>query len=206
MARITDTTVTQSPPSFVAEPLGSHNLLPQPARVDAAQFDAFGSVRVTVGAAGAAQGATSIPVAALSGAIPSGTVLRFSADEFATLSASAAAGATSLAVEALVNALESGDVAIYPGTNGKKFVPAGTAIGRTISERDAGTNYGPATDTDDEIYLTGFEVIDANINPDVELVRHNTPIKENYLTGFAGYSTNLKTKLRSLYQMIRGVN
>src|SRR5690242_16893399 len=60
---------------------------------------------VVVGAAGAAQGATAVPVAALDRALEKGTVLHFSASKLATLSADVAAGAVSLPVEALVNAL-----------------------------------------------------------------------------------------------------
>lgn len=205
MARIVDTSVTKAPPPFIAEPLGAHNLLPQPARVDAAQFNPYGAVVVTANGA-AAQSATDMDVDPLTGAIPAGTVLVFGTGEFAKLTADADAGAANIEVEALVNGIEDNDTATYPGTSGKVYIPAGTAIGRTITERDAGTNYGKATDTDDEIYLTAFEVVDALVNPDVELIRHHTPIKENYLPDFAGYSSNLKTKLRSLYHMIRGVN
>lgn len=70
---------------------------------------------VTVGTGGAAQAATSVPVVALTKAIPSGSVLEFgTTTKKATLTASAAVGATSLTVAALPAALIAGDVA-YSG-------------------------------------------------------------------------------------------
>lgn len=68
-----------------------------------------------VGVGGAAQAATSVPVLALTAAIPSGSVLEFGTPtKKATLTALAAAGATSLTVSALPAALTAGDVA-YSG-------------------------------------------------------------------------------------------
>src|SRR4051794_40206386 len=70
-------------------------------------------VLAVVGVAGAASGATTVPVAALSGAIPSGATLDFGGGKTATLSAPASAGATSLTVTALAVSLVSGDTAQY---------------------------------------------------------------------------------------------
>jgi hypothetical protein len=107
-------------------------------------------VIVTVGAAGAAQGAVAVPVDALSGAIPSGTVLNFGGAKFARLTAGAAAGAVALAVAAIPTALVDNDTATYAGVagSGSKVLLAGTAIGELlgsgkISPRVAVTN--PAT-------------------------------------------------------------
>ncbi|MFN2511992.1 MAG: hypothetical protein ABR568_11180 [Pyrinomonadaceae bacterium] len=66
---------------------------------------------ITVGAAGAAAGATTVPVGALTQAIPSGTVLDFGGGKTARLTASAAVGATSLTVSALTTALVAGNFA-----------------------------------------------------------------------------------------------
>jgi hypothetical protein len=74
-----------------------------------------------------AQGATSLGVEALPGPIPSGTTLRFGADEYATSTSAAAEGATSIAVAALVNAIEDGDTALYAGV-GLKSLSAGTVM------------------------------------------------------------------------------
>lgn len=86
---------------------------------------------VTVGAAGAAINATTVPVAALAQPIPSGTVLDFGGAKFARLTARAEAGATSLTVAALPTALVSGDAAIHIASvgSGVKRLPAGTVVG-----------------------------------------------------------------------------
>jgi hypothetical protein len=107
-------------------------------------------VSVVVGVAGAAADATSVPVAALSAAIPSGTVLSFGGQKFARLTAIAALGATALTVAALPKALVSGDTATYAGTvgSGPKVLKAGTVVGELlgsgkVSPRVVTTN--PAT-------------------------------------------------------------
>lgn len=70
---------------------------------------------VTVDTGGAAQAATSVPVEALTAAIPSGSVLEFGTPtKRAVVTALAAVGAESLAVSALPAALIAGDVA-YSG-------------------------------------------------------------------------------------------
>lgn len=88
-------------------------------------------VTVTVGAGGAAAAATSVPVTALTGPIPSGTILDFTGSgKFALLTVAAAAGAVALTVEALPQALVAGDVANYAGVagSGRKFLKAGTVV------------------------------------------------------------------------------
>lgn len=204
MPKITFSGNEKSTPTFIGDFLSRDYLLPGGVKVDPAGFNAYDAVVVTVGGGGAAQGATSIPVSALSGAIPSGTVLRFSADEFATLSSAAAAGATSLSVEALVNALESGDKATYPGTSNKKRVVGGTIIGRTYAERDAGTAFGLAADADDEVFIVAYDIYDVAEIADAEVLRDGTLIKENFLPGWTGVSATLKGKIRAKYETTLG--
>lgn len=183
------------------------HLIPGGARLDPTQFLKTDAVVATVGAAGAAIGATSVPVAALTGAIPNGTILDFTgAGKFAKLTAAAAAGAVTLTVEALPQALVSGDVATYPGSSlTMATVPAGSLIGRTIAERDAGTGYGPAGAADDEIYLTAFDVTDVTVNPDVDLYRQGSVVKENFLPAVSRNATNLPL-VRARYACTRGAN
>jgi hypothetical protein len=78
-------------------------------------------------------------------------------------------------------------------------------IGRTIAENIAGTPMGPAADADDEVWIVAFDVSDLTRINDVELVRNNTVIKENFLPGFAALSAAVKTKLRAKYVCIQGV-
>lgn len=183
--------------------LGRDTLIPGGAKIDASQFRAVDAVFVDVGAAGAAQNATTVPVVALTGPIPSGTILYFSGTKVAVLTAAAAAGATSLTVAALPTALVDADTTWYNGT-GVKFIPSGTPVGRTIAERDANTGYGPALDTDDEIFLLAFDVLDATHIDDIELYRHNKIVYETYVPGWAGLTANVKTKLRALYTCSNG--
>ncbi len=207
MARIvyepTDQTTDRK---WIADFLNREHLLAGGAKLDAAQFIGVKSVRVTVGAAGAAGGATTVPVAALGAAIPNGTVLNFGTNKFATLNAAAAAGATSLTTLAIPTALVSGDTAVYVPKGSFKTVPSGTILGRTYAERDANTPFGPAADTDDEVYLLVFAVTDADINNDVTLYRWGSLVKENFLPTFAAASATVKSKLRAAYQMTKGAN
>lgn len=188
--------------------IGADTILPIPGKIDVPAFDAEGSVQVVVSGAGAAQGATAIPVTGtLSGAIPAGTVLRFSADEFATVNgAGGVAGGNSVPVEALVNALEAADTATYPGTSGRKYIPSGTVFGRTFAERDANAPWGPAADTDDEVYIGTREIYDARQMSDMEFYRPGKVVKENYLPNWANLSAAIKAKIRSVYVTTKGVD
>ena len=194
---------TLTSPNWAADFLSREHLVPGGAKLDAAQFLPADAVVVVVSGPAAAA-ATSIPVNALSGPIPNGTVLDFGTNKFARLTAAAAAGATTLTVAALPTALVANDTATYRGT-GKAYVNSGTPVGRTIAERDASTPFGPAVDTDAEVYLVAFDVVDvADIN-DVELVRpRSTIVKENYLPDWTGFSTALKDKIRATYICVRG--
>lgn len=87
------------------------------------------AVKVTVGAQALAN-ATSITVAALTAAIPAGSIVYFGAigsGKFAKLTAAAAVGATALTVEAIPKQIENADVGYYGGIGGK-VVPAGTVM------------------------------------------------------------------------------
>lgn len=166
-----------------------------------ANFAAEGDVTVH-NTAVANVGATSIAVTALTGAIPSGTALDFGG-VVAVLSAPAAAGATSLSVQPLGEQIPDESDAVYDSLAGTEVVRAGTIVGRTWTESDAGAPFGPAADTDDEIYLTVADVDLAQGN-EVSLVRHGSRIKINFLPTWAGASSALKTKLRAAYETTHG--
>lgn len=202
MAKMTANANQLTSPRWAGDFLSPERLLPYGAKVDATQFNAPDAVVVTTTALAAAAAVT-IAVAALSGAIPSGTLLRFASGIYARLTAAAAAGAVALAVEPLPAAVPNASTATYAGAQ-KKTLPSGTPVGRTFAERDAKTPYGAAIDTDDEIFLTAFVVSDLDMNNDVELVRHGTVVKENYLPGFAALSAAMKAAIRSRYRCIIG--
>jgi len=73
--------------------------------------DATPVFNVTVGAGGAALAATSVPVAALPGALPIGSLLLFGVGKVAELTAPAASGALTITVKSLAAALVAGDIA-----------------------------------------------------------------------------------------------
>jgi hypothetical protein len=197
-----DTTATS--PRWAGDFGSRDHLVPGPFKLDAAQFVAPDAVRVVVGAAGAAGNATSVPVAALSGAIPAGTLLDFGGKKFARLSAAAAAAAITLTVDALATALVDGDTATYPGLK-LKSVPSGTALGRTIAERDLGTGLGPADEDDDEVFLNFFDVTDVAANNDAEMYRPGAQVYENFLPGWSGLASGVQAKLRARYLCTTGV-
>jgi hypothetical protein len=88
-----------------------------------------GAFSVVVGVAGAAQGATTVPVLALKEAIAKGTVLNFGTNKFVTVNADAAAGATSLTTLAIPTALVSLDTAYHTNSGLTGFlVRAGTIV------------------------------------------------------------------------------
>ncbi len=163
MARIVENVNQLTAAAWAGDYFNREHMIPGGAKLDPAQFNDTDAVTVTVGAAGAAAAATSVPVAALLGPIPNGTVLSFGTTKFATLTAAAATGATTLTVSPIPTALVSGDTATYPGVGTSKTVQSGTVVGRTLTERNAGTAFGPAGAADDEVYIVCFDVLDATV-------------------------------------------
>lgn len=191
----------RSQPVWAADYLSRDHLVPAPFLLNAAAFNRADDVVVTVGAAGAAVDATTVPVDATTGAIPSGTVISFGGKKFARLTADAAAGATSLTVSALATALVDNDTGTYsPNPDSKKRIPAGTLVGRTYTERGSNASFEAAATGDDETFLIAFDVPDVDEDNSFTAVRPGTYIKENKLPNWASYSTALKTLLRLHYR------
>jgi len=206
MAYVVDNSNRQSAPEWLADFGSRDHLALFPAKLLASAFNDLGGVYVEV-TANAAADATSVSVVALAQPIPAGAVLDFGGKKFARLTAEAAIGATSLTVAALATALADGDIT-YWSEYGRKMIKSGTLVGRTYAERDANTPFGPAVDTDDEIYLVAFDIENANDENDCELVEHGTRIKENYLPDWTVISANanLLADLRANYECFKGVN
>lgn len=203
MARMTWNANELTAPTWAGDFFSREHLLPGGAKLHAASFLREDAVVVTTTAEAAATD-TSIAVEALSGPIPSGTVLVFGAGEFAKLTAAAAAGAETLTVEALPATIEDGDTATYSGV-GDYAVRSGTLVGRTYAERAAGTAFGPWAANDDEAYLVVYDVPDVTANNDVELYRHGSLVKENLLPGFDDLAADALAAIRAAYQTTRGV-
>jgi hypothetical protein len=90
--------------------------------------------------------------------------------------------------------------------SGKKFIQSGTVIGRTYAERLAGTAFGPALATDDEVLIVAHDVRDASGNTDVDIYRPGGVVKENFLPNFGTLAAGVLSKIRSLYQTTIGIN
>lgn len=201
-------------PAWAAEQLTPEKLMPGGARLTAAAFPYLDQVQVTVGAAGAAIDAITVPIDALALSnrlselggviIPAGSTIDFGGDKFATLTAAASIGDTSLTVRALVTALVDNDTGTFRGASARRPVTSGLLVGRTFAERAAGTGFGaPDVSTpDDELYLTAVEIVDAEINPDVTLLRHGTLIYEDKLPGWATLGAPTQAAIRARYDCI----
>lgn len=189
-------------PRWAADFGSRDHLEPWPAKLDAAQFTDQGGVQVAL-TGNAAQNATSIAVTALAFPIsssttiisagnvliPAGTNLYFNATgKFARTTVDAKVGDTSIAVQALPTALVTGDAATYSAFN-LESLPSGWFVGRTFAERDAGTSFGPATVTDDELFLIAFDKPNLKVDNDAVMYRHNSRVKENYLPQWTTLST-----------------
>lgn len=153
--------------------------------------------------ADAAAGATTLTVEELAHEIENSSVAAFGGGSsmFAQVTAAAAAGATSLTVEALAGPIADNATATY--TVAVTTVAAGTLVGRTYAERAAGTDFGPVDDSDDEVYLTAWDVTDLTINNDVELIRHETLIYEDLIPGWASLGATKQGLVRAAYQTTR---
>jgi hypothetical protein len=181
MARMEIRDNTLTPPAWAGDYMSRDHLIPGGAQLEASEFNDAQAVVVTVDSAGASAEATEIPVLELTGPIPAGTTLHFGEDKYATLDEDAAAGDEDISVLEIPTALTDGDQAVYAPAGTVKRILSGTVIGRTIAERNAGTGFGPASDTDDEIFIVAWDVTDASINPEVELYRPGSVVKENFL-------------------------
>lgn len=203
MARVSFSSSQILSANFLAEALTADILVPGGARIIASEFFAPDAVRVVVAVGGAAINATVIPIDALSGSIPVGAILDFTGTKkFAVLTAAAVAGATSLTVESLPTALVATDLAVYSGRVDKP-IQSGILVGRSFSDRASRLPFGVAdVSTDEDIYLIAIGAADANINPEVVLLRYQSLIYEDKLPGWAAMTSPVKTKIRSLYQCI----
>lgn len=189
----------RTPPAWAGDGLNPETILPGGIKLEASQFT---SAELTI-AAIAAVNAISITLSSgLTREIQQGDVIDFGEKKFARATAPAAVGATTVAVSPIPTALAIGDTGNFSGL---KFIPSGTLVGRTFAERTAGTGFGPAVSTDDEIFLLAFDVPDAVQNPFGAVYRYTCLVFENYLPGWTPMSTDLKTAIRNRYQCMLGV-
>lgn len=150
-------------------------------------------------------GATSIRVAALSNALPGGTMLSFGGGIFALLTQNAAQSTTTLTVAPLVQAVPASSSAFFKGFPAPR-IPSGTLVGRTWAERANGDPFGPLDASDNEIGIVAFGIPDVRQNNDVDLVKptKSFSVHENYLPGYTGFSGPILALVRANYNSILG--
>lgn len=179
--------------------------LPGGGMLDASAFAQTDTeVLVKVNDADVNAGETALTVEALSGAIPSGTVLEFSDGNFAKLSANAAAGATSLTVVALDADIADDATALYDAEPGFDMVLAGTLVGRTTAEKLAGDPFGPYDDSDNEIFIVAEDTDVSDGDAGTNLCRHGSLIKANFLPSWTAASATAKAAIHASYDVIKG--
>ena len=179
--------------------------LPGGGMLDASAFAQTDTeVLVKVNDADVNAGETSMTVEALSGPIPSGTVLEFSDGNFAKLSADAAAAATTLTVVALDADIADDATATYDSEPGFDLVAAGTLVGRTTAEKLAGDPFGPYGDSDNEIFIVAEDQDISDGDAPCELCRHGSLIKYDFLPSWDGASSTAKAALHASYDVIKG--
>jgi hypothetical protein len=64
--------------------------------------------------------------------------------------------------------------------------------------------WGPAADDDDVVKILAYDVPDADVNNDCELLRRGTGIKVNFLPGWTDLSAAVKAKVRATYEVTVG--
>jgi len=206
-----------SPPWIGTPQVSPKVLLPGGGFVAPSAFSYEDAVLFTVGAAGASTDATSVPGAFTHPdgldipsdlKLPVGTVLDFGGDKYATLTAEATpAEDASISVRALVTALAENDAAAYAGGRLKRtYIESGTLLGRTYTERAAGTGYGPADpDSDEQMFLLAFSIQDASEDDTAELYMHGNVVYEDFLPNWDSLGATVQAKIRELYVcIIRG--
>lgn len=201
-------------PNWLAEQYSADLLIPGGARVNPAVFPGSDAVRVTATAAAAVDAvavtvaavtrfANAVPIAVGQVVIPAGSIIDFGAKKLAVVTANVVYGATSIAVRALGTAIAANDVGLFLGL-GDRYVPSGTLLGRTFAERDTAALFEPYADGDEEVYLTLWDSQNLEISNEVDLLRHTTLIKENWLTTFAALTALGKAAVRARYQLTIG--
>ena len=200
MAKITYTPTSGSylQPAWASEPIGPHNMIPGGAQLNPDAFPYSDGFTVSATAAAASGSNVTIPVSALKGNIPAGYLLDFGSGKYAKLTAAATEGQTTITAN-LTASLTGSESAMYAGISGKKLIVAGTLVGRTYTERDAGTPFTPFAPGDEEVYLLAFDTPDAASNPECELLRHHTLVRDHLLPGWAVLPTATKTAIRTYY-------
>lgn len=192
-------------PEFCGDFLGREQLIPGGAKFDPAALALQTALTVKLSAAADA-GDVEIAVDALTAAVAPGTMLNFGLPGLMAFAPNGAAqGAVAIAVAPLDRAIPDNSEAYVPPTE-RKVLHAGTVVGRTFVERDAGAAFGLAGDADDEIAIVAFDRPDVERVSDLDLIRPfaGVIIKENFLPNFANLSPAVQAAVRARYNCTIG--
>lgn len=205
--------VISQPQTASANPVWAKDYLSRehilgPFRLDPAQFPREASTVVTL-TAQAAVNATTLTVAALGARVPAGTTLRFNTGQVAYVTADAAAAATAITVSAVEYLIPSGANAEYRAS-GRAYVRNGTVVGRTFTEANAGTGFGPVADGDvggaGEAYPLVHDVDDVIDSADFTGYRPGSVIDITHFPGWSGLSAAVQAYIRARYVCINGAD
>lgn len=97
--------------------------------------------------------------------------------------------------------------AFTANTEGKRYVPAGTLIGRTWVQQTAKEGFSPFdplvhTETDGQVYATVYDVYDASEDAHCSLYRHGCQIRAVSFPSWTTLAAEVKERVRMLYEII----
>ncbi len=95
--------------------------------------------------------------------------------------------------------------AAFPGG----LIQSGTLVGRMRADEQAGIGFKPARVAPDvnpheQFYLVLADVVNVKEKSDVELCRHRSLVRYNYLPGWATLAAGAKAQIHSLYETTQG--
>lgn len=187
--------------AWLGEAANYNTMMPHGAKINPVGIDPIDKVTLTVSGAIAANATKIVLTQPLNNSlgIQSGMTLTFGSTSVITSEWTSPASKELLIFPSPGTIADAATYA-FPGY-GARPIRDGIAVGRTFAERDAGAMFGLADANDDEIYLVAFPKPDVIHDNDIDLIRHGTRIRENYLPNFSTYAAGLQTKLRNSYQM-----
>ncbi len=188
------------------------HVLPGGVKLDAATFPGDDAVRVRL-TANAAQGATSLVVAALTGPIPDNAILDFGGAKLARVNdVSVDAPDTTITVDAIPTAMVTGDTTYYvePGVGKRVAEATPVYISQATLESSAATGAkwkfagpGVTVGAGDTVRLLAYDVQDVDDNNDADLARKGTLVFANFAY-FSQLDASVQAKLRADYEVTVG--
>lgn len=92
-------------------------------------------------------------------------------------------------------------------TDGKRYVPAGTLVGRTWVQQEAKEGFSPFDplvhlEDDSQVYVTIYDVEDAAEDAHCSLYRHGCQIRVQSFPDWSTLSADHKERIRKLYEIV----